>query len=77
MRKRVKVGQMIVVYGVEYRVGENSAKAINVLLELLETNQNADVAMLIDLYRSDNGPMHTTRGDLVRFPKVAAALEKK
>lgn len=56
--KKVKPGDVVIIDGVEYRVGEGSAIAINVCIKLLEDRRMEPGAVdeggvTIDLYTAD------------------------
>ncbi|TSC53753.1 MAG: hypothetical protein LiPW39_85 [Parcubacteria group bacterium LiPW_39] len=69
--EEVKDGDTINVDGIEYRIGESSAKAINIWLKLSERAPNAE-DMPIHLYRV------ASRGeDFVPASKIKESLQKK
>lgn len=56
--EKVKPGKIVTIDGTEYRIGEGSARAINVCIELLEANYTVldkidEGDVTIDLYTAD------------------------
>ena len=68
--KKVKDGDTIIIDGVEYRIGESSALAINTWLEFSEKNPKLD-DINIHLYEKNYRD-----GSLIAASKIKAALEK-
>lgn len=66
--RRVKEGEVLLVGDVAYRIGETSAQAINVLIEVWERDLEIDDA--VHLYRADGRD-----GDLIPVSKIKTALE--
>jgi len=73
--KRVKVGDKIIVDGVEYRIGEGSVQAINIWLEVLEIEPEAEA--IIHLYEAKGRFADTSKSGSIPISKIKVALDKK
>lgn len=68
---RVKKGDLISIEGTNYRVGDNSATAINIWLELFEIGEKDDVGANIHLYAENSRD-----GECFSPSKIREALER-